>query len=198
MGPSPTMSPVNQLRMGIERSTRSVIVGCGGKASVRGRSFVRRTVGMCVMKSDSGLGSADPVVTVTGRWVRVGEAPKLVEAPVAVAVAVVVTVAVAVPEVAVVVDSLRDNSSSSRPSLAVPARLFMAKDRGRVEGPRPISLLLRNAVECAVVRVRGPRFRSWLELDVSIESLGTGISSAGPWPWYSSQKTRWPSISCGE
>lgn len=134
------------------------------------------------MNSESGFWS---VVVVAGRWVRVGEVPKLVDTPVVVAVDVVdvdidVTGAgtVAVPEVAVVVDSCNDVSSSS--SLAVPARFFIAKERGRVAGPRPISLLLRNAVECAVVRVRGPPLRNRCELEVSTASLGTGISSAGP------------------
>lgn len=145
---------------------------------------MRRTVGMCVMNSDSGGWS---VVVVVGRWVRVGDVLKLVDTPVVVAVDVVdvdidVTCAgadaVAVPEVTVVVDSCSEVSSSS--SLAVPARFFIAKDRGSVVGPRPISLLLRNAVECAVVRVRGPPLRSRCELEVPIASLGTGISSAGP------------------
>jgi hypothetical protein len=71
-------------------------------------------------------------------------------------------------------------------------RLFMAKDRGRVIRSWSLLELERNAVEWEVVRVRdGLRMPA-------VEPTGMGLSSAGPWPLYSSQNTRCPSISCGE
>ena len=44
--------------IGIDLMTLSKNVGCGGSASVIGRSTARLTVGICVMYSDSRLGPA--------------------------------------------------------------------------------------------------------------------------------------------
>lgn len=185
IGPSPTISPVNQLRIGIERKTRSVIVGCGGRASARGRSLVRRNVGMCVMNSLSGAARDASSFMELGRRCKT---PWSVLAPdvhvdevnescwrdgVAVAVA---DVAVDVVVASSMVEESFDWPSSSATSGTL-ERLFMAKDRGRVMRSWSLVALDRNAVECEEVRVRAARWGR-----VFVELAGIGASSTGPWP----------------
>lgn len=163
------MSPVNQLRIGIDRSTRSVTVGCGGSASDIGRSLALRTVGMCVMNSDSGSGCCGP------RWWRVVCAGWLWwSAPDAVA------------ELAVTVDPACESPSSVSAMLT---RFPTAGDRGRENGRSVGSLGCcccgwgwRKGAECEVVSERGAFEATRLAAG---ESLVMGISSAGPWPSYS-------------
>ena len=151
------MSPVNQLRMGIERSTRSVTVGCGGRASTIGRSFVRRTVGMCVMNSDSGLGSCGACRCCSPEndpW----------------------SMPVAVAELAVGVDSSDCACSSvSSSTSGTLDRLFIANDRGNVE--RSCALPWRKVVECDVLSVRGVLDAN---CPATAEPFGMGTSSDGP------------------
>lgn len=113
-------------------------------------------------------------------------------------------VAVAVAEVAVdvtvssEVPAIVEESTECRPSSGISGtleRLFMAKERGSVMRSWSLLELERKAVECEVVKVRGAVLRTRL---LAAESAGIGASSAGPWPLYSSQKTRCPSIFCGE
>ena len=59
----------------------------------------------------------------------------------------------------------------------------MAKDRGRVMRSWSLLELDRNAVECAVVKVRA----ALLCRLFPAEFAGRGASSAGPLPLYSSQ-----------
>lgn len=132
---------------------------------------MRRTVGMCVMYSDSGLGSTG--VAGTLRWCSDEDRSKLEDAPVAVTV-----VPVAVPVVKVVVDESKDEPSSGSGASITLERLFIAKDRGRVR--RSWSLLDRKEVDCVEVRVRGALERKG---NSSFESAGIAESSEGPWPW---------------
>lgn len=113
---------------------------------------------------------------------------------VAVAVADVAVDVIVSSEVPATVEESTECPSSSGISGTL-ERLFIAKDLGNVMRSWSLLELERKAVECEVVKVRGALLRIRV---LAAESAGMGASSAGPWPLYSSQKTKCPSISCGE